>query len=54
MVSCDYRGMFVFKCFKSSPLYKYVDNDKKEEKEVSEYTEFLLKFGEGKGSRSNN
>ena len=56
------RGVIFFTCFKSSPLYQYVislsltenmklrgiQNDKKRDKEVLEYPEFLLKVGGGK------
>ena len=56
------RGMIVFTCFKSSPLYEYVNslsltenmrlrgiqNDKKADKEVLENPEFFLQVGEGK------
>ena len=62
VVPHDSRGMIVLTCFKSSPIYKYVNslsltedmrlrgiqNDKKADKEVLEYPKFLLKVGEGK------
>ena len=60
------RCMIVFTCFKSSPLYRYVNSlsltenmrlrgiqkDKKADKEVLEYPEFFLKAGEGKLERA--